>query len=133
MSPAVYVLATSDEATTTALRAAREMAGPPRARVVLIAPIVALLSALCARGPRDQSVVVRDKYRRLSSFAGVDATVHVCICRRIDDIFAQLIPARSTIVMGRSRAAWFPWSAEGRLARRLIGRGYHVVLREATA
>ncbi len=61
-----------------------------------------------------------------------DATVHICVYRRLDDAVHEVIGRSSLLILGGRRGALWPTRDE-RLARRLIDRGYPVVFAQVGA
>ena len=122
----VFVLATGRVATAQALGKASELTRQSGASIILLVPHVTAFSA-----PHDPSsgaaIGLVDEYRDLAMRIGVDARVHVCVCRRMKDIFALLVSDRSMIVIGGRRGSWFWPTAERRLADDLTRCGHAVV------
>jgi len=129
MSAAVFVLATSAPATLRALRKAEELAGESSASIVVLVPHV---TAFTPSGDRPANTVrsLASEYRDLTIRGGVDALVHVCVCRRVEDIFKQLVREPSTIVIAGERGSWVWPTAEWRLARALARNGHRVLFEE---
>jgi hypothetical protein len=125
----ILVLATNGPGTTLALRRAAELARDSRCSVVLLVPHVTTF-AVGADQSASTVADLADEFRGLASRTGVDVAVRVCVCRRIEDLFTQLVPAPSTIVLGGNRGPWFWPTAQWRLARTLIRCGYHVVFED---
>jgi len=120
-NPPVAVLSTTPDGTRAALLAARH-AGHTRA--VLFVPRAAM-------SPTSMADTVED-YRALAHEAGVTVSVHVCICRRPDDIAQLLGAGDATVVLGGARRRWWPTRAQ-RLARRLAKHGHRVVFADVRA
>ena len=117
----VVVIATTMEGTRRALMSARQIAGGRDASATLLVP---RRPSSSANGSH-----VTQKARTLLAAVGLEATVHVCVCRDVGDI-VQLMLGRSSLLVigGRRSALWL--TREERLARRLSGQGYSVVFAE---
>src|SRR5579862_8447534 len=124
--PPVFVLATESDATTRALRRAALIRQETGARIVLLVPEVG-----ASRSDRSQDAIAERaaEYRDLATKAGVEAAVCVCVCRRIGDIFRQVVDKPSTIVIGTADG-WFGAAADRRLAAALARQGHAVVLED---
>jgi hypothetical protein len=68
-------------------------------------------------------------YRDFVRDLGAAARIHLCLCRRIDDMLG-LLPSGSTVVIGDTARGWLP-SAERRLARKLRQAGHAVLFAAA--
>ena len=63
---------------------------------------------------------------------GVNVTVLVCVCQRLEDVVHQMLGRSSPVLVGGRRRSWWP-TREQRLVRRLIGEGYPVVFAQVGA
>jgi hypothetical protein len=124
---ALNVAFTSERATAGALRYAAELADGLRARLQVIVPQVVPYG----RDLNDPDVDPRftaERALEAARCAGVDANVHVVLCRdRVDGLHDALGP--EGIVMIGGRRSWWPL-AERRLAQRLSDRGHKVLFVE---
>src|SRR6267143_267405 len=126
----VFVLVTSRQATTRALQKAAQLVGESGRSIVLLVPHVTTFTAP-VDPPANAAVELADEYRDLAVRAGVDAFVRVCVCKRIQDIFKQLMHHPSTIVIGGRSRGWLRPTAELQLARTLVA--HDVVFEELRA
>jgi hypothetical protein len=117
----VQVIATTDEGTRAALAEARHLnAG----RIVVLVP--RMVSHLTWPGSPREDGRITEQYRDLVSEAGVAATVRLCVCRHLADVFRWMVGAQSVIVVGGRRRWWWPTPAQ-QIARYLEKRGHRVV------
>lgn len=118
----IVVVATTDDGTTAALREAKRLSAQfVSARIVVLVPRV--VSPLTPPdGPREDAVMTR-QYRELVSRAGAEAAVHVCVCRRHDDMLRSMVSKQSIIVVGGRCRWWWPTSEE-QIARNVKRMGY---------
>jgi hypothetical protein len=121
---AVQIVATGEDGTRCALREAKRLAGGSGTRLVVLVPHV--LSSFWTATDPSETQVLSDRYRALATDAGVNAVVHVCVCRRIDDVFRWMLRRHARIIVGGRRGWWVPSAAE-RIARRLTRLGHEVV------
>jgi nucleotide-binding universal stress UspA family protein len=128
----VFVLAAGMAETTAALHRAAELAANSDSRVIVLVPRIASFTSRDLDSA-DRSIQLLNQYRDVSARAGVDAGVHICVCRRVEDIFEQLVSEPSTIVIGGRRRGWLRPTAEWHLARTLVARGHDVVFEELHA
>src|SRR5258708_5624847 len=123
LQPIVHVLATSNDATSAALRTAIPLArGSGASLVVMVPQIVPYAIALDA--PVDRSMPAQ-RYRKLVESLGGQARIEVCLCRRREDV-TRMLPAHAVVVMGGEASRLWP-DADSRLARRLTKLGHRVV------
>jgi hypothetical protein len=121
---AVQIVATGEAGTRCALREARRLTAAADARFVVLVPHVR--SSAWTPGDPRETCALTDRYRALALAAGVNAVVHVCVCRRLDDVFRWMLGRRARVIVGGRRGWWLPSSAE-RIARRLTRLGHEVV------
>lgn len=125
----LFVLATSADATARALSTAGQLASREAgSRVVLLVPDVITYNRPFEVA-FNRTAALADHYRELSRRADVDATVRVCVCHRIQDIFERFVSEPATVVIA-GRRRMFRRTPEQRLERSLRGRGYDVVFVE---
>jgi hypothetical protein len=117
------IVATTDEGTRCALRAATNLANGSDARVLLLVPHVI---RLFQPANRHDAILITDRYRAIARDVGVDALVRLCVCRRVDDMFRWMLGPGARIVIGGRQRRWWP-SAAQRMARRLEALGHDVV------
>lgn len=115
----VVVIATTMAGTRRALIGARQIAGGRDASATLLVP----------RRSSANGSHVTQKARTLLAEVGLEATVHVCVCRDVGDIVQLMLGRSSLLVIGGRRSALWP-TREERLSRRLSGQGYSVVFAE---
>lgn len=123
--PAIHVLATTFDATRTALSAAIPLAKGSGARLVVLVPKVVSYAV-----PLDPTLECTDftvrRYRDVIRDYDGDARIQLCLCRRVIDVVRSLLPRNATVVIGGRARAWLP-TEETRLIRHLTSLGYHVV------
>src|SRR5579872_995196 len=125
--PPVFVLATGLEPTLAALRKAAIMRRETGARIVVLVPRVGSPRS----GPsQDAAAEQAREYRDLATSAGVEATVCICVCRRIAEIFRLLVDKPSTVVIGTA-GNWFRRASERRLAAAIEREGHAVFLADS--
>lgn len=125
------VLATTVEGTRCALESAKRLTGDLDARVVLLVPDVRSYSIPFNPAGDDRLDIVAE-HRTLVASLDLDATVLVCVCRRVTDVVRQMLGRSSLVIVGGHRGTWWP-SREQRLVHRLIGEGYPVVFAQVGA
>jgi hypothetical protein len=118
-TPAVSVIASSDEGTRAALAEARRLAAGP-AKVV----VIRLAATLPPTG------LARD-CRALAAQAGFDATVRLCVSRGYREVLAWMIGRPPLIVVGGRRRWWWPTRAQ-RMTRALERAGHRVVFADVS-
>ena len=123
--PATYVLATSTAGSRAALALAIPLARGSGARLVVLIPKIVPYPISVDR-PIDSTSFITRRYREVVDELNFDADIKVCLCRRVDDVVLQLLPAASTVVVGGRAGRWLPSRSE-RLARTLRRRGHHAV------
>ena len=122
---ATYVLATTLAGSRAALALAIPLARGSGARLVVLVPHIVPYPISVDR-PVDSTAFVERSYRDVIDQLHFEADIRVCLCRRVDDIVLQLLPAASTVVVGGPAGRWLPSRAE-RLARGLRRRGHRAV------
>jgi hypothetical protein len=79
--------------------------------------------------PLDEPPVLRSfwnhRYRTIVEQAGIDTSVHVCLCREPREALASVLAPGSIVVIGTRRPRW-P-TREYRFGRWLRTKGYHVI------
>jgi hypothetical protein len=120
----VYVLATTTAGTRCALNSARHLTRGLTARVVLLVPQLRSSSLVLDSKARRSAIV--DEHHAVASSLGMNLTVHLCVCHRLDDVAHQLTGRSSLLIVGGHRNPLW-WSREERLVGRLIGQGYPVL------
>ena len=124
----VQVIATTDEGTRAALAEARLLSAHLiPARVVLVVP--RMVSSLTPPAGPGEDALITEQYRVLVSESGVAATVRLCICRQLADVFRWMVSTQAVIVVGGRRRWWWPTPAE-QVARYLKRKGHRVVFAE---
>ncbi|HZR22160.1 MAG TPA: outer membrane beta-barrel protein [Vicinamibacterales bacterium] len=125
MQPTVHVLATTFEATRSALETAVPLARGAGARLLVLVPQV-MPYPVDLEQPVQSSTFVARRYREVVEELGGEAAIRVCVCRRPGDI-VQILPERAVVVVGAQPLGWLP-NMTHRLARRISALGHHVVL-----
>jgi hypothetical protein len=120
----VHVLATTVEGTTCALQSAKRLTAGLHTRVVLLVHRRKSLSASSHATSAERASV--DRYGSVAAAVGVDVTVLVCVCQRVDDVVHQMLGRSSLVIVGGRRGLWWP-SREQRLVQRLTAGSYPVV------
>jgi hypothetical protein len=124
----VQVIATTEEGTRAALAEAGHLSAHLNpARIVVLVPRMA--SYLTPPGGPREDGLITEQYRDLISESGVAATVRVCVCRRLADVFRWMVSTRSVIVVGGRRRWWWATPAQ-QIARDLKKKGHRVVFAE---
>jgi len=113
---AIHVVATSDRETVAALRQAATFAAGLNMRLLLVAPLVVPYGVDLDRPP------VSPKFRgakmlRFIAEAGVDAGVHVVLCRDRMEGLKSVLGTHALVISG-----------EKKLARELVKRGHQVLV-----
>ena len=118
----IVVLATTADGTRAALGEAKRISGQcTSARIILLVPrVVSYLTP--PDGPREAAAIT-EQYRELVSRAGAEAAVHLCVCRRRDDMLRSMVSRQSLIVVGGRCRRWWPTS-EQQIARNVKNMGY---------
>jgi hypothetical protein len=127
----VHVIATTFEGTREALRAAIPLASGSGAALTLVVPQIVPYSTDIDAPLPSTAFLVKRYQQIIESLHGV-ATIDVCHCRSLDQIFAKLATADATIVVGGPAGRWIT-SPEERFAGRLAGLGYRVMFVAAGA
>ena len=121
----LQVIATTKEGTRAALAQAGHLSAHlDPARIVVLVP--RMVSYLTPPGGPSEDALITEQYRDLVSESGVAATVRVCVCRRLADLFRWMVSAQSVIVVGGRRRWWWPSPAQ-QIARCLKKKGHRVV------
>jgi hypothetical protein len=123
----VYVLATTEAGTRTALATAGAFARDLHARIVVLVPHV-VPYAQTLEHPADPAAFAGERYRQAADALGLDVTIQVCLCRSVDAVTALLPRDAAVLVGGRARRRFQPWpTREERLARALERGGRRVL------
>jgi hypothetical protein len=126
----VQVIATTDEGTRAALAEARQLSARLiPARIVVVVP--RMVSYLAPPGGPGEDALITEHYRDLASEAGAAATVRLCVCRQLADVFRWMVSRHSVIVVGGRRRWWWPTPAQ-QTARYLKRKGHRVVFAEVS-
>jgi len=121
----LQVIATGEEGTRAALAEARHLSAHRNsARIVVVVP--RMVSYRTPPGGAGEDALITEQYRDLVSESGVAATVRLCVCRELADVFRWMVSAKSVIVVGGRRRWWWPTPAQ-RIARDLKKKGHRVV------
>jgi hypothetical protein len=123
--PTVYVIATDVDGTRAALETAIPLARGSRCALAVLVPQV-VPRPLAVDAPADSTAFTVRRYRDLVRALGGDAHVRLCLCRRVEDVIHQMLPAKATVVVGGEAGTWLVTRDEG-LVRRLSHLGHHVV------
>jgi hypothetical protein len=122
----VHVLATSPEATRSALLSAKRLSAGVDAQIKLLLPRVQSIVAPFDPSTSERAALV-EAYRRLAASLDLDPIILFCVCYRIEDVVHQMIGRSAPIIIGARLRAWWP-SRERRLVNRLSADGYTVVV-----
>jgi len=126
----VQVIATSDAGTRAALLEARELARRRDvAKVVLLVPRVA--STIASAEAPDVDTAMVERYRRIASRCGVNATVRLCVCGSLREAVQWMLPRGGVVVVGGQRRWWWP-TREQRIADSLKKKGHAIVFAQAS-
>ena len=116
----IFVLFTGVGKTLDALWSAGRLARDLDAHIEIIVPYPS---------PLDEPPVLRPfwnhRYRTIVEQAGIDTSVHVCLCREPREALASVLAPGSIVVIGTRRPRW-P-TREYRFGRWLRTKGYHVI------
>jgi hypothetical protein len=124
----LHIIATSEEGTRAALRAARQLTRRLKvARTVLLVPRTPV-QAIAATDVRVDPV---QNYRQMASETGVDVTVRMCFGSTCLELSRWMLPPGSTTVVGGRRRWWWPTPAQ-RMAHALKRAGHQIVFADAS-
>jgi len=124
----LHIIATSEEGTRAALRAARQLKRQLKvARTVLLVPC-APAQAIATPDERLDTV---ENYRQLASETGVDVTIRICLGSTCSEMARWMLPPGSTTVVGGRRRWWWPTRAQ-RMADALKRAGHQIVFADAS-
>jgi hypothetical protein len=124
----LHVIATSEEGTRAALRAARRLTRRLKvARTVLLVPC----TPAQAIATPDERLDTVENYRQLASETGVDVTVRMCFGSTCSEMARWMLPPGSTTVVGGRRRWWWPTRAQ-RMADTLERAGHQIVFADAS-
>ncbi len=112
----IHVVFTSDRETVAALRQAARLAAGLNTRLLIVAPQVVPWAAEIDQPPVSPEFTA-GKMLRLAEEAGVDAGVHVVLCRDWVEGLESVLGSHAVVIAG-----------EKRLARQLVKRGHQVLL-----
>jgi hypothetical protein len=118
---AIHVAFTSERETVAALRQAATLTSGLRARLQIVAPQVVPYGVDLDQPPVTPEFTAA-KMLRLAEEAGVDAGVHVVLCRDRVKGLESVLGAHAVVIAG-----------EKRLARQLVKRGHHVLVVDSFA
>src|SRR5216683_2238390 len=121
----VQVIATTSEGTRAALATAVPLAKGLAAKLVLIVPRI-VPYAVELDAPCEPATFLVKHYTDVIERLGGNATVEICLCRRLRDVVMKVAATRSTVVVGGPVGRWLT-SPEERFANRLTHRGVSVV------
>jgi hypothetical protein len=113
---AIHVAFTSDRETVAALRQAAKFAEGLNARILLVAPQVVPWAAEIDRPPVSPEFTA-GKMLKLIEKSGVEAGVHVVLCRDRLEGLESVLGKNAVVIAG-----------ENKLARQLTKRGHQVLL-----
>jgi hypothetical protein len=120
----IFVLFTGVRKTLDALRSAGRLARDLDAHIEIIVPEIVPYPL-----PLDEPPVLRSfwnhRYRTIVEQAGIDTSIHVCLCREPREALASVLTPGSIVVIGTRRPRW-P-TREYRFGRWLRTKGYHVI------
>ena len=120
----IFVLFTGVRKTLDALWSAGRLARDLDAHIEIIVPQIVPYPL-----PLDEPPVLRSfwkhRYRTIVEQAGIDTSIHVCLCREPREAVDRLLTAGSIVVIG-TRRRWWP-TREYRFGRWLRTKGFHVV------
>jgi hypothetical protein len=122
----IFVLFTGVRKTLDALWSAGRLARDLNVHIEIIVPEIVPYPL-----PLDEPPVLRSfrnhrRYRTIVEQAGIDTSIHVCLCREPREAVDRLLTPGSIVVIG-TRHRWWP-TREYRFGRWLRTKGYHVVL-----
>jgi hypothetical protein len=124
----LHIIATSEEGTRAALRAARQLTRRRKvARTVLIVPCTPAQTIAAT----DERVDTVENYRQMASETGVDVTVRMCFGSTCCELARWMLPPGSTTVVGGRRRWWWPTHAQ-RMADALKRAGHQIVFADAS-
>lgn len=120
----VHVVSTADGCTIAALRAAARFAkfvgGAVCLQVLFEVPF-----ALPLDKPQIPLTLLNSRYCQLVLQAGIDARLHICLCRNKRDALRRLLKPPSVVVIGGRKRNWL--NKERRLASLLQELGHEVL------
>lgn len=124
----ISVIFTSVEATVAALRRAGALAGNLGLRITLLVPQVVPYPL-----PLESPPVLLDwnehRFRVIAGESPVETIVRLYLCRDSLDTLKRVLSPKSVVVVGGSKA-WWPFTREKMLARRLRRAGHQVIFTE---
>jgi len=123
--PTIHVIATTFEGTRAALAAAVPLAKGSASKLVLIVPCI-VPYAVELDAPCEPATFLVKHYTTMIERLGGNATVEICLCRRLRDVVMKVAATRSTVVVGGPVGRWLT-SPEERFANRLTHSGLSVV------
>ena len=128
MAAQLHIIATSEEGTRAALRAARQLKRRLKvARTVLLVPC----TSAQAIATTDERLDTVENYRQLASETGIEVTVRMCFGSSCRELARWMLPPGSTTVVGGRRRWWWPTRAQ-RMADALKRAGHQIVFAEAS-
>ena len=120
----IFVLFTGVRKTLDALWSAGRLARDLNVHIEIIVPEIVPYPL-----PLDEPPVLRSfrnhRYRTIVEQAGIDTSIHVCLCREPREAVDRLLNPGSIVVLG-TRHRWWP-TREHRFGRWLRTKGCHVI------
>src|SRR3954471_7478359 len=126
----LHVIATTDIGTRAALLEARRLATRlDLDRVVVLVP--RLHASVASLESPETDSAIDEKYRRIAEVSGVHATIRLCVCGALREMFEWMLPRGCTVVVGGRRRWWWP-TPEQRIADLVRKTGHVSVFAEAS-
>jgi hypothetical protein len=120
----VHVIWTGDAATAAALRSASRLAAFAEGTVCLDV-LYRVPFALPLHQPQVSAAWLHSHYRNFVDSAGVQASIHICLCRDEMEAVKDLFKTPAIVVVGGRKRTWL--NKERRLARLLERLGHEVL------
>ena len=128
--PQLRVIATTEPGTRAALLEAKRLATHlDMQEVVVLVPQVA--SSLATLESPDDDAVTVERFRRIARGTGVDATINLCVCGALREMFRWMLPHGCLVILGGHRRWWWP-TREQRIADLLKQTGHRIVFADAS-
>ena len=129
-TPGLRVIATTELGTRAALLEAKRLATQfDLQQIVVLVPQVA--SSLATLESPDDDAVTVERFRRMARGTGVDATVNLCVCGALREMFRWMLPHGCLVILGGHRRWWWP-TREQRIADLLKQTGHRIVFADAS-
>ena len=119
------VLFTGLPLTLQALEKANVLARDLHARIRLVVPQV-VPYPLSLESPPVLLEFNEHRFRALVADQPIETRVEIFLCRDVHELLTEILPNRSTVVIG-GRKRWWP-TAEARIAQRLCRQGHEAIL-----